>query len=351
MTTRAWVLSGGASKGAFSAGVVQGILESDQNIDFKYAIGTSTGSLVGGPALLRDLDYLANAYTTMANSDILNNTLIGSILGTPLGASMEPLHRQLRTYYLDHHRLDDLIGSGKILIVTTVNVRTGQVHLISSEMVRNNQIAPATFVKAILASCSVPVFTKPVAVFEDETSSKYRHDLFYDGGVKEFLPFEQAVKLGVDEAWGVSTHRLESAETDWGGSGKADQVGILDALKWTVSTLLDEVARGDRFRADIYFRYSKGIASLKTVAAGLGLDNAQIESLVEPLGQIPPLGHGLKKLYLIYPTRRMDSSLDFNERIMMGYLREGRRVARRFIDAGKPEFSDGTLADWDHQVD
>lgn len=350
MTTRAWVLSGGASKGAFSAGVVQKILENDPDIDFKYAIGTSTGSLIGGPALLRDTDYLANAYTTMANSDILDNSFIGSILKMPIGASMEPLHRQLKAYYLAGHHLRDLIDQGKTLVVTTVNVRTGKVHLISSDRVKAGKIGEETFVKAILASCSEPVLTKPVRVFENEVNSKYRNDLFYDGGVKEFLPFEQAVALKANEIWGVSTHKLVSAETEWGGTSSPDDVGIIDALKWTISSLLDEIARGDRFRADIYFRYSKSVAGLKAVAVQLGLDDDKIESLIEPLKGITPLGHSLKKLYLIYPTTAMRTSLEFNGRIMMGYLREGRRVAQRFIDAGQPEFTDTTLADWDHQV-
>lgn len=122
-------------------------------------------------------------------------------------------------------------------------------------------------------------------------------------------------------------------------------------MKWTVGSLLDEVARGDLFRAEIYFKYRQAVDRLRTVASAQGIKAADLEALIEPLKKITPLGHGLKKLYCIYPARRMDSSLDFNETTMLGYLREGRRVAQRFIDDGRPEFSNETLADWGSQAD
>ena len=52
---KALVLSGGASKGAFTAGVVRYLLWKKE-MDFDLAVGTSTGSLVAGPALLNDYD-------------------------------------------------------------------------------------------------------------------------------------------------------------------------------------------------------------------------------------------------------------------------------------------------------
>ncbi len=132
---KALVLSGGASKGAFTAGVVEYLLRKEK-MDFQLAVGTSTGSLVGGPALLGDYNYLANIYTTVANDDILDNSFVGKILGSPIDASMEPLHKLLKKYYLNQSHLEELIHTGsKTLVVSMVNARTGKVHLVSSDTV------------------------------------------------------------------------------------------------------------------------------------------------------------------------------------------------------------------------
>ena len=75
---RAIVLSGGASKGAFTAGVVRYLLRKT-DLDFQIAVGTSTGSLVAGPVLLRDHPYCFNVYRSVEDKDIFKNSLIGDI--------------------------------------------------------------------------------------------------------------------------------------------------------------------------------------------------------------------------------------------------------------------------------
>jgi NTE family protein len=351
---KALVLSGGASKGAFTAGVVEHLLRKE-HMDFQLAVGTSTGSLVGGPALLGDYNYLANIYTTVANDDILDNSFVGKIVGSPIDASMEPLHKLLKKYYLVQGHLEELIHSGKKLVVTMVNVHTGKVHLLSSEKVGvgEGKIKKETFVRAILASCSEPVFTEPVQVYQDEPNSEFRQDLFYDGGVKEFLPLEEAIRRDAEEVWAVSTHRLEHSETEWGERTDPTKVSIFKALLWTITSTLDEVARGDRYRAQVYYRSQKAIDAVNSLAAAGKLGDATKDQLLKEISHISELkvsNSGLKHLYLIYPEVAMNTSLDFKERIMMGYLRAGRRAAEAFIKKGKPEFTDDTLKDWVNQV-
>ena len=146
------VLSGGASKGAFTAGVVKYLLR-ERGMEFDMAVGNSTGSLVGGPALLGDYNYLSNIYTSVSNSDIFRNSLIGNIsnfLGIqdgPIDASMEPLHDLLKEYYLQNGKLEELLNSGKLFAVAAVNVHTGNVHFLSTKHVSNNEIKPETFRK------------------------------------------------------------------------------------------------------------------------------------------------------------------------------------------------------------
>ena len=348
---KALVLSGGASKGAFTAGVVQHLLEKER-MSFDMAVGTSTGSLVAGPALLGDSDYLANVYSTVANKDIFKNTLLGKIVNMPIDAKMEPLHDMLREYYIEQGALERLLRIGKNMLVTTVNVSSGLVHLLSSEGVAfrgRPGMKPETFVKAILASCCEPVFTEPVRVFEDEPDSPFKRDLFYDGGVKEFLPVEHAATAGAREVWAVSTHRLEHSETDWGSETAPDKVSVLKALTWTVSAALDEVARGDRYRANVYLHCRKVAREIERLAETGTIDVRTKDQILQSVTAISGWTSALDNLYLIYPAESMSTSLEFNERIMMGYLRAGRKAAREFIAAGRPEFTDATLATWKHQ--
>ncbi|HWR82379.1 MAG TPA: patatin-like phospholipase family protein [Candidatus Deferrimicrobium sp.] len=345
---KALVLSGGASKGAFTAGVVEHLLRVE-HMTFDFAVGTSTGSLVGGPALLNDYNYLSNIYTTVANDDILDNSFLGSILDSPIGAKMDPLHRLLRKYYIDQHRLEQLTQSGKTLVITIVNVRTGKIHMVSTRSVAAGKIAPTTFVKAILASCSEPVFTEPVRVYEDEVNSPFRHDLFYDGGVKEFLPLQEAVVEKADEIWAVSTHRLEHSETPWGGGTAPDKVSIIKALLWTIGSTLDEVARGDRYHAQVYLRCRQAVTAVNKLAADGSVSAAAKSQLLDAVQHISDDCAPPSAIYMIYPDISMHTSLEFNETVMMGYLRAGQRAAAAFIAKNKPMYADDTLKPWDHQ--
>lgn len=119
---RALVLSGGGSKGAFTAGVTKYLLR-DQGMEFDIAVGNSTRSLVGGPALLEgEHDYLSNIYVSVSDSDIFKNSFFGSLnfLGIqdgPIGASMDPLHDLLKDYYLTDGKLQELIDNDKLFSV------------------------------------------------------------------------------------------------------------------------------------------------------------------------------------------------------------------------------------------
>lgn len=350
----ALVLSGGASKGAFTAGVVHYMLR-EREMKFDMAVGNSTGSLVGGPALLGDRNYLANVYASVEDTDIFINSFIGNLtkfLGLqdgPIQASMEPLHNILKKYYLDDGKLQELLDNNKIFSVATVNVYSGRVQFISTEQVKSGDVKKETFVKAILASCCEPVFSQPVQVFEDEPDSKYKDDLFYDGGVKEFIPFEHAVMLGATKIWAVSTHTLEDEPTDWGRGREPERVNIIKALGWTIKSILDEVARGDRFRADFYFKAAKARDKIAQKVQEFGLNDSQVSQLFEAMKDLTPEGKTLPELRIIRPSKPMHTSLSFDPAIMFGYEVKGREAAKKFFDAGAPLYDqDPTVKPWHH---
>jgi len=340
---KALVLSGGGSKGAFTAGVVRYLLRTMQ---FDLAVGTSTGALVAGPALLNDPDYCANIFSSVQDDDIFQNSLIGEIanvidefvdfISGPIGADLHPLRGLLEDYYLRDGKLDALLDSGKGMVGSAVNVRTGSVQLKSRRQIEtadwgDRSISRETFISAIVASCSEPFFVKPVRIIEFEKNHPNRDDLFYDGGVKEFLPVEKAVTSGATEIWAISTHPLRPQATEWGAITAPDDVSFLDTLRWTIGGLLDEIARGDRFRAVVYYKWTEVRKLIEDHAPEL-LDDKTVKDFLH--------GLTLPEFHMIYPEQHLATSLKFEPAVMWEYELMGERRAEYMIREGLTKLND-----------
>lgn len=338
---RALVCSGGGAKGAFTAGVVYHLLE-EEGLSFDIAVGTSTGSLVGGPALLGEADYLRNIYGGVATDDILDNSFLGFLVSifmkgqVPINASMDPLYNLLYDYYITNGKLQQLLDLGKIFVVTSVNVRTGAIEYVSSEQVRDGSISRETYIRAILASASMPLFTKPIIIYENEAGHPLQKDLFFDGGVKEFLPVEYAVKLGATAVWGVSTHAPEFNES---GHNSDDKPNLLKTLKWVLNSTLNEVERGDLFRAYSYLRVGQARKKIKQIASDANLEVGVTDQIVQAIdGLFPDLPDVIGNLFIISPSRPMSASLEFEPDEMYQYFINGRLDGRNyFAQAGAPQ--------------
>jgi predicted acylesterase/phospholipase RssA len=345
---KALVLSGGASKGAFTAGVVRYLLWKGK-MDFDLAVGTSTGSLVAGPALLNDYDYCSDIYVSVEDKDIFQNSLIGKIataishfvdfVSGPIDAKLNPLNAILEDYYFNENKLDELLAMDKKeMVLSIANVRTGKIQFVSSNDVKDGTIKPENFISAIVASCSEPFFTKPIRVFEGVSGHPNEKDLFYDGGVKEFMPIEYAVTRKADTIWAVSTHPLKYEITEWGGTCLPEKASFLKALAWTITAFSDEVARGDRFRAEMYYRWSKIRDLLQEKAPDL-LDEQVIKDFL--------FGHSVKEMHLIYPSVFLPTSLKFEPATMWNYEMMGERRAEKMIKDGTTKITDENIRPWE----
>jgi predicted acylesterase/phospholipase RssA len=261
---------------------------------------------------------------------------------------MKPLRDKLIKYYIDKGKLNEVVSAyvdhGKEAIVTIVNVRTAKPEYVSSRQVAEHAISEETFIDAILASCSEPVFTEPVRVFARENGHPYQDDLFYDGGVKEFIPLEHAADLGAEEIWAVSTHLPNPKETDWGGLTEPSKVNLLKVLGWTVGSMLDEVDRGDRFRAEVYQRLHTARKELKEKAQGMNLSDANVASLVESLTAIAPARIDLKALFVVHPLQEMHTSLEFQPDVMANYFTWGALAIEKFVGQLKQDHN-GVIPD------
>ena len=61
--SRAIVISGGGSKGAFAVGVLKRLFEVYPNLDFDMIVGTSTGSLMAPLLAMKDIASLETLYS------------------------------------------------------------------------------------------------------------------------------------------------------------------------------------------------------------------------------------------------------------------------------------------------
>lgn len=338
----ALVCSGGGAKGAFTAGIVEYILKK-KIVSFDLAVGTSTGSLIGGPALLDDWTYLRDEYVGTENADVFNNSLLGKIVSLfvrgdiPINVDMSPLRDSLHDYYIQRGKLDEITARNKIIVVTTANMKTGETTYFSSEQVKNGNITKETFVDAIVASASIPILCKPSKIYKSVQNHQEKDVFFYDGGVKEFLPLEKAVELGADKIWAISTHPLKFNITDWGEDANSDSPGPFKAILWTLSSTLNEVERGDLFRALSYYRVGRARSTIEKIAQDDGLSDATREKLVTVIDDIydrvPDL---VNELYLFSPKQAMTASLEFDKSVMLSYNADGYNLAEDIYQNGGP---------------
>lgn len=188
MSKIALILEGGGLRGVFTAGVIDCFL--DEKIKCDYVCGVSAGS--------------CNAFAYIAKSDrFMKNCLFQtdkkhSFYGVQQMAQshkLVDLEKVFYDYTLQFGFKADNFKKTKVKweFVAT-NIETGQAEYLHSS---NYEIAR----KMGVASCSLPIITKPV-----EIDGK----LYLDGGMADSVPVQRALDLGYDKIIVVCTRRKGS---------------------------------------------------------------------------------------------------------------------------------------------
>ena len=201
-------LAGGGVKGAAHIGVIKALEE--ENIDFKYIGGTSSGSIV---ACLYACGFTADEmykifkkyckkirYVDFVNIVKLIVGLIftGSIVidGLNSGKQIEKLVRK----ECNKRKIYNIQDVKKILAIPSVNLCNGRVICFTSECNKKLDLENTEFVndieigKAIRASCSYPVVFSPC---------KYKNIKLVDGGIRENVPWKELKLLGAKNVLNV----------------------------------------------------------------------------------------------------------------------------------------------------
>lgn len=191
----ALVISGGGSQGAFAVGVIKYLFEKYRNSGwFDIVGGTSTGALitpVAGlmaaplPEAQEALELLIKLYTTKKTEDILRKRCILEFLFKWDALSeTAPLYSIIKKDFTKEWFAWLKSPKSPYTYVVYTNYKTGEkVHVSPKDQNTTHEC----FMKAILASCSVPVYMEPARINKQAC---------FDGGARDLLPLAKAIDLG-----------------------------------------------------------------------------------------------------------------------------------------------------------
>jgi len=321
----ALVIAGGGAKGAFAAGAVTYLYEAyGRDGWFDIVGGTSTGALItpfaallGDPSLAGEaLSDLERFYTTVTTRDILDRRSIFTLLFKPDALNGNAPLKRLLDAHITAGRFAYLNGprAPETYVVYT-NYRTGREVFVSP---REPGIDPAGFRRALLASCSVPVYME---------STRIRGDVCYDGGVSEILPLRRAVSLGAERILSVRLDPAVPAD-DAGPLERIDQV-----LVRTFSIMLNAGLASDIERTRLI---NDAVLAKDDLRAAFADDPAALGKIDRALERRPDLFGGHRRLVEldldIYPdTPLTGDALVFEPAVMKRWFREGYEKARERV--------------------
>jgi predicted acylesterase/phospholipase RssA len=170
---RILALSGGGADGAFGAGALVGLARSGTLPQFSVVTGVSAGALIAPYAFLgADWDrQLTDAYTSDRAEHLLQPRRFGVLFGSSAyrGSPLEHL--------VEHYLTDALLqavareaASGRLLLVATTNVDTGEIVVwdLGSIAMNGGDRAKTLFRDVLVASASVPGLFPPVIIRAQE---------------------------------------------------------------------------------------------------------------------------------------------------------------------------------------
>ena len=198
-TKRALLLSGGGAKGAFQAGALRYIYETEAAADpgtpyFQVVSGVSVGTLNGVLVAQNRMDRLNELWGTLSEGDIFRGGM-----GVP-GVFRHFLMRTgslldntpMREIIFRNAVLEEVLETGVDLMFGAVSLETGEYYSFHASDFDDEM----EFRKALLASAPIPVVCPPV---EEVRTRGRRFSSLVDGGVRNARPLGRVLDLEPDE--------------------------------------------------------------------------------------------------------------------------------------------------------
>ena len=181
-------LSGGASNGAYGAGVLVGWTESGERPEFSMVTGISTGALAAPFAFLGSQydAVLEEVYTTLRTQDLVRERGMLAYFTSDALADTDGL-RDLIAKYVTAQVMEEIAAeyrTGRSLFVGTTNLDAGRAVIWDLGRIADYGGAEALSLirQVLLASASIPVAFPPVLI-EVEVDGERYDEMHVDGGV------------------------------------------------------------------------------------------------------------------------------------------------------------------------
>ena len=273
------IITGGGPDGAFGAGLLNGMTDGKNRLEFEVVTGVSTGALIApfaflGPeydSVIRDL------YTKSSTKDIIQqkNALVG--LFSNALADSKPLQdliaKNITMEFMEKVAAEYKIGRRLFVGTTNLDAQRPVIWNMGEIASYNNKEALNLFRKVLLASASIPA-AFPAVKFEVEANGQKFKELHVDGGVTNnafFLPIRVGLgqylkELGLQVRPTMYVIRNSSSAPAWEPVGNK----TLEIAKRSIDTLVKSSTTGDLHKLytfsqinDIGFRITSVPSSFK----------------------------------------------------------------------------------------
>lgn len=333
--SKALVISGGGSKGAFAVGVIKYLAANFPNKKFDMYVGTSTGALIAPLAALNKIAELEELYTTQHTHNIVQKFNIGDRLSETSIMGVDPLWQLIKKHYTDKF-YTELQDSGKQIFLATTCLQTSELVIYSnkkqaeSDNYASRKIESALqFRKAVLASACQPVFMPPVKVNLEINGVPDQFYQYVDGGVREYAGIEMAIQNGATEIVAIL---LSSVETEQETKEYKDIYSILEK---TISTFIEDVGKNDMVIPMQYNEALKYIDAVKRKMRRAGISKEEVDEYFttsrthNPFQNKEPLN-----IHIIRPDKPLGGGpggLDFDPTEMTTMLNTGETLIQQYI--------------------
>ncbi len=352
---RALLLGGGGARGAFQAGMIQGLVQ-DKGLDFQVIRGISVGSLnaaVLAMAQVPDRDPagslsnlrhqvldLVELWSHIEGKKSIYDEPFGNKLGVALFGSnslysLEPLTRLLQ----ENISVSRLQSSGRDFAVGAVCLAHGDFQNWGPE--------DPEFLLKLRASAAVPFAFNPSYFREG-------NHVLVDGSVRDLSPVSQLCEQQqVDEVYILLTSKLEMSAAPTTIQPRSwefwESASASDILRRSIDVLTDEILMADLVGVcERMQRHDRVTSELESVAARLDSEgkSKMARHIRRSIGTIEEVtgfrtGRVLPSIRILSPSIAYpadDDPLDFGPSAIAEAMDHGRLVGRdesRWIDMGQ----------------
>lgn len=339
--SRALVISGGGSKGAFAVGVIKRLLKEYPSLEFDSYVGTSTGSLIVPLAAMGAYDLLEELYTTQKTEDIITKSNLGDRLNQHSVFDANPLWGLIEQYYNDDN-YQILQDSGKKIYLTTTCLQTSELVVftndpnpaVSDSYEVRTLINADHFRKAVMASACQPVFMPPIKVNKKVPGEKHPDFQFVDGGVREYAGVEMAIDNGATEVFTILLSTGEKVIID------TEFKTIFPILQQTIDIFTEDVGKNDLIIPSQYNDALVYIEAVKQKMKKAGITDVQVKEFFKIRGKENPYEDKLPiKFFTFRPKEPLGGGpggLTFDSNEMKKMIAAGQKVTNDFIASVNP---------------